>query len=174
MNQKLTVFPRHCRAGWSCCNPAGMQVIGDLPLAPDADPSWPEKIRSSAATAPPRWACLAQGGGGHVDRADREADAERFRHRVQSRRRQPPVHPGRGAHQAHAGTEFSSGTPRYCRTQADRLMAMSKPPRARGTGQLDRHNGQRAHLRRPRRKNGLTERRNISKEGEIWPRTHRV
>jgi hypothetical protein len=39
-------------------------------------------------------------------------------------------------------------------TQADRLMARSKPSPVRGSGQLDRHNGQRAHLRRPRRKNG--------------------
>ena len=33
-------------------------------------------------------------------------------------------------------------------------MAMSKPSPVRGSGQLDRHNGQRAHLRGPRRKNG--------------------
>jgi hypothetical protein len=46
-------------------------------------------------------------------------------------------------------------------TQADRLMAKSKLSPVRGSGQLDRHNGQRAHLRRPRRKNGPNRTRNI-------------
>ena len=45
------------------------------------------------------------------------------------------------------------------------LSDLSAPNSARGSGQLDRHNGRRAHLRSPRRKNGPNR---TEKQGEIW------
>jgi hypothetical protein len=52
------------------------------------------------------------------------------------------------------------------------LSDLSAPNSARGSGQLDRHNGRRAHLRSPRRKNGpnRTEKQR-ERQGGMTPQT---